>query len=325
MINHIGLKLINDKKIFITGGTGFFGKNLLKYLIQNNITPQQITVLTRDKVKFVDKYPELQAKWLDYQIGDIRNLTHNGAEYDYFIHAAASVVHQECALTNFDEIVNGTRKALEFADKSFVKTFINISSGAVYSTNRKLIGLSEDSQLISDVSDEKNTYGLAKIAGEHLAYLFSCTTKMKIVSLRCFCFAGSYLESKYFAIGEFVQKAIKNQDIEVRAGHGIFRSYMAMDDLARLIFSVMLYTEKMQQNYDVFNVGASDARNLPDIAELIIKLLGSSSKIVQVNPTNELVNYYVPNVNKISKIVPVSVETLLDVIMKFSSEIHTCI
>ncbi len=40
---NIDLSLLTNQRIFITGGTGFVGKNLLKFLIVHAITPKQVT------------------------------------------------------------------------------------------------------------------------------------------------------------------------------------------------------------------------------------------------------------------------------------------
>lgn len=302
-VGSINLTLLSDKKIFITGGTGFFGKNLLKFLIDNNVNPQQVTILTRNERKFRQQYPELSnPEWLNFVQADIRDLQWNNQEYDYFVHAATSVVGQSDSEILFDEIVDGTKKALSFAKLARVKSFINISSGAVYQLNQNLVGLTENFPLIAKLDDPKNTYAIAKISGEHQAYLAACAD-MKVTTLRCFCFAGAYLEASHFAIGEFVQKALNNEDIVVRSGSGVYRSYLAVSDLARQIFEVLILATIRASNYEVYNLGSDDAISLPDLANKVVKVLSGKSKVITPNITSAAVNYYVPNVNKLNVII----------------------
>ena len=294
-VGSINLTLLSDKKIFITGGTGFFGKNLLKFFIDNNVNPQQVTILTRNERKFRQQYPELSnPEWLNFVQADIRDLQWNNQEYDYFIHAATSVVGQSDAEILFDEIVEGTKKALSFAKLARVKSFINISSGAVYQLNQNLVGLTENSPLIAKLDDPKNTYAIAKISGEHQACLAACAD-MKVTTLRCFCFAGAYLEASHFAIGEFVQKALNNEDIVVRSGSGVYRSYLAVSDLARQIFEVLILSMIRTNNHEVYNLGSADAISLPDLAHRVVAVLNSQSTVIAPNQDNTVVNYYVPN------------------------------
>jgi dTDP-glucose 4,6-dehydratase len=296
----VNIKKLDSKRIFITGGTGFVGKNLLKFLIDHDIAPQQVTVLTRDAQKFKQKYPELcNQEWLDFEQADIRNLEWNNQKYDYLIHAATSVVDQSESETLFDEIVNGTKQALLFAKQAGVKSFINISSGAVYQPNQNLLGLTEDSPLVTKLDNQKNTYAIAKVSSEHLAYLASNNTTVKVTTLRCFCFAGAYLESTHFAIGEFVQKALSNEDIVVQAGSGIYRSYLAASDLAMQIFEMLILATIRASNYEVYNLGSDDAISLLDLAYKVVKVLGSESKVTRPNIASTVVNYYVPNANKL--------------------------
>ena len=301
--SNIDLSLLANKRIFITGGTGFIGKNLLKFLIDNRISPQQVTILTRDAQKFKQLHPELSnEEWLNFEQSDIRQLCWNHQSYDYFIHAATSVVEQADSERLFDEIVDGTKKALSFAKHAEVKSFINISSGAVYQLNQKLANLTEHDLLISEPDNVKNTYAVAKISGEHLAYLASCNTKMKITTLRCFCFAGAYLDPARFAIGEFVQKALKNEDIVVRAGAEIYRSYLSATDLVQQIFETLLLSGIRTSGYEIYNVDSDDAINLPDLAHKIVAVLASKSKVITPNINSPDVNYYVPSVNKINTV-----------------------
>lgn len=309
------LKFLNGKKLFISGGTGFIGKNLLKYLMDYNLNPQRLTILTRDKNKFKAQHPELQVNWLDYHVADIREFKYKNDDYDYFIHAAASVIDQKSPLILYDEIVNGTRNALNFAAMAKVKAFINISSGAVYSKNSQLHGLCENSSLISEIEDERSTYGLAKIAAEHLSFLVSNNSGMKVLSLRCFCFAGPYLDAKHFAIGEFIKKAMRNENINVCAGKNIYRSYLHAEEMAAQIFAMLNHSISMQKTYNVFNLGSSESTSLCELSQLVVKTLNSKSQVFMPNFNDEMVNYYVPNVAKISKAIQVKYLPLSDVIL----------
>ncbi|MBX9867971.1 MAG: NAD-dependent epimerase/dehydratase family protein [Burkholderiales bacterium] len=299
-LGKIDLTLLSGKRIFITGGTGFFGKNLLKFLIEQQLNPSCVTILTRNEQKFRQQNPELCAvSWLSFEQADIRELSWNHQEYDYFIHAATSVVNQADSATLFDEIVLGTKHALAFAKLAGVKSFINISSGAVYQLNTTLHGLTENSPLVTQLDNAKNTYALAKISSEHLAYLATQTSAFKVTTLRCFCFAGAYLEPSHFAIGEFVQKALNNEDIVVQAGAGIYRSYLAVTDLAQQIFEVLILATVRASSYEVYNLGSADALSLPELAHKVVAILGSNSKVTTPNLATSSVNYYVPNVDKL--------------------------
>ena len=124
---------LDGKNLFISGGTGFFGKNILKYLQSNAIELNRVTVLTRDAQKFKSNYPELlNCSYLDFLEQDITKLSATGDKYDYVIHAATSVVEKVDSLRLVNEIIQGTRNILEFAAEAKACSVVNISSGAVY-------------------------------------------------------------------------------------------------------------------------------------------------------------------------------------------------
>jgi Nucleoside-diphosphate-sugar epimerases len=166
-----------------------------------------------------------------------------------------------------------------------------------------LQGLSESSPLVNQLDNAKNTYALAKISSEHLAYLATQTSAFKVTTLRCFCFVGAYLEPSHFAIGEFVQKALNNEDIVVQAGAGIYRSYLSVSDLARQVFEVLILSTVRASSYEVYNLGSSDALSLPDLAHKVVAILGSNSKVITPNLATSSVNYYVPNITKLQIVV----------------------
>lgn len=289
------------KRIFLSGGTGFIGINLLNYLIDNNIIPDQLTILSRNPDKFLTKHPYFNLDWIQFECGDINNLKWNNKQYDYFIHAAASVISPPDSIQWFDEIVSGTKKALEFAKDAGVKYFINMSSGGVYKKNTETNILSEDSPLCNDLNNMSNSYGIGKIAAEHLTYLYAKQFGFKSVSLRCFAMTGQFLNYKHFALGEFIYKAINNQNICVNAGNGIYRSYIDIQDLFRGLFTLIINSEKQILPHEIYNIGSDRAISLPELAILTVKILNSSSKIETPNLQNKEINYYVPNINKLKQ------------------------
>ena len=117
-----------NSRIFITGGAGYLGKNLIKDLYQNN----EITVFSRDEAKhyFLKKeFPKVK-----FIVGDIRNFDHlsrsmRGMDIGIF---AASMKQIEACETNYEEanqiIVQGAFNSKKAAIDNKLKAACFISS-----------------------------------------------------------------------------------------------------------------------------------------------------------------------------------------------------
>ncbi len=83
---------MRNKRIFITGGTGFFGCWLLESFSHINRTLNlnaNATVLTRDPAAFAMKCPHLAADpALAFLAGDVRSFSFPEGDFQYVIHAA---------------------------------------------------------------------------------------------------------------------------------------------------------------------------------------------------------------------------------------------
>jgi len=83
---------LRGKSIFVTGGTGFFGKWLLESFLLVNQSFElnsNIVVLTRNSQSFLNELPHFKDKSsITFHQGDVRNFSFHQSKFDYIIHAA---------------------------------------------------------------------------------------------------------------------------------------------------------------------------------------------------------------------------------------------
>jgi len=148
--------LINDKVIFITGGTGTFGNNLTEILL-NNYKPKKIIIFSRDEFKQFNmkkKFPEDKYGCMRYFIGDVR-------DYDRLLMATKNVdiLFHAAAMKQVDTIEYNPLEAI----KTNINGTENIIKASIFNKVKKVIGVSTD-KCVSPV----NLYGATKLCLEKL-------------------------------------------------------------------------------------------------------------------------------------------------------------
>lgn len=148
--------MFNNKNILVTGGTGSFGKNFVKFFLKK-YKPKKLVVFSRDELKQSIMKQELIGKIyrpVKYFIGDVRDvkrLTLALSEIDYVIHAAA-----------MKQV-----PAAEYNPYECIKTNIlgaqNIIDASIYNKVKKVICLSTDKAV-----NPVNLYGASKLAADKL-------------------------------------------------------------------------------------------------------------------------------------------------------------
>ena len=323
-INPNLFEFINSSSLFITGGTGFFGRSLLRRIAEvHTLSPLRknaVTVLTRNPEIFLNQYPEFSdVGWLHLVRGNIldglENVDALEGNYSHVIHAAADSTSgpQMPLLERYDQIVGGTRNVLDFAVKARAKKFLLTSSGGVYGSQPPAVeAFSETFLGMPDPMHANNTYSVGKRVAEHLCALYANKYGLNIVVARCFAFVGPDLPlNAHFAIGNFIRDALNNAPIVINGDGSPLRSYLYQSDLADWLLALVERGLTGQS----YNVGSDESLSILDLAHLVRKTLGKDIDIVTkgiVNSESTIRNRYIPDIRKIRQELSVSILTPLD-------------
>jgi nucleoside-diphosphate-sugar epimerase len=269
-----------DQRIFLTGGTGFFGRWLLESLLCASDLfrlKSEVTVLTRSPDAFARNFPDLAGHPLvKLHYGDVRNFTPPPGRFSHIIHAATDArvpAEIDSSLMMLDTIVDGMRHVLDFAGQSGVRKILFTSSGAVY--GRQPPGLShipEDYQGGPDSLSLHSVYGEGKRIAELLCSLYAEKFGFEAKIARCFAFIGTGLPlDAHFAIGNFIRDARGGGPIKIKGDGSALRSYLYAADLSIWLWTILV----RGQTRHPYNVGSPDYCSISELAQKVARLYGN--------------------------------------------------
>ena len=302
------LEELRGKSIFITGGTGFFGKWLLEsfsLVNQSFELNSNIVVLTRNSQSFLNDSPHFKDdSSITYHQGDVRYFSFPQTKFDYIIHAATDAdarLIAENPLQTIDTIVEGTRRILEFARFCGAKRLLMISSGAIYGKQPQgLAHIPEEYSGAPDPVHPASAYGEAKRLSELLGSIYYKKFGLETIVARPFSFVGPYLNlDVHFAIGNFIRDGLEGRAIDVNGDGTAFRSYMYASDLAEWLWTILLKGKTGQ----VYNVGSDQAISIKALAQLISQCFSPASevRVLKKETIGQSIERYIPDISLAKK------------------------
>jgi UDP-glucuronate decarboxylase len=294
--------------LLITGGTGFFGRALIKYLEAKRLGGdklpfEQVTILSRAPEQFCFRFPALaNLPWIRWHTGNVLSPAslpqHDG--FDYILHAAGDSTDAAglTLLQKYRQIVDGTENILKFAATRGTRRFLLTSSGGAYGPQpADMNTIPETYTGMPDPLSPSNAYGVAKRQAEHLCALYGEQHSIEWVVARCFAFVGEDLPlNAHFAIGNFVRDALWRDEITVAGDGTALRSYLDQSDLAQWLTTLL----ERGQSGEAYNVGSDQAISIADLAAVVRDTL-SPDKPIRILGTPDVRrsrHMYVPNTAK---------------------------
>lgn len=302
-----------SKNILVTGATGFIGSYLCEELIKKSHSVFGLSNST-DTQKIKHLIDQKEFHFLKGDILDLAGLNKIIKEnkIEVIFHLAALLLSEK-ALDNpfllFDINARGTLNLLNAAYLNKVERFIYSSTMSVYSEPPKYLPVDEEHP-----TKPSTVYGVSKLEGELYCNLYS--KEMKVMVLR---YGGVYGKGQHErnAILRFVSQALKNEPITIY-GSGLQTSdFVYVKDV---IQANLLAMERGESG--VYNIGSGQEIKVKELAEKIINLTGSKSKIVLQDAKVNRPFRFILNIEKARKILGYSPFTFEKGLSEYISEFN---
>lgn len=208
--------MIKGKIILITGGTGSWGNELTRQLLEQD--PAQIRIYSRNEFAQVTMERRFNDKRLDFIIGDIRDFDSlsNAFRDVAVVYHLAAVKHipicerypEEAIKTN----ITGTQNVIKAAVKNRVKTVVDVST--------------------DKAANPLNVYGMTKAIGEKLILHANRLGKTKFVCIR----GGNVLGSNGSVVPHFIDQ-IKRFNKITLTNREMTRYFLTLEEAIKLVLT----------------------------------------------------------------------------------------
>lgn len=264
-------------RILVTGGAGFIGKHLVKFLIEKGHLVTIFDDFSNSEKNSVAFLVNMGAKIIEGDITKFEDIINAVNEYDIVIHLAAKISVEE-SIKNPSETfhinVDGTRNVLVACEKTHVKKLIVASSAAVYGESLPNVRLTEDSK-----TNPISPYGESKVMMEHEIRKFIAKHNINCVILRFFNIYGVGQSPEYAGvITKFIKRITENKPLKIFGDGMQTRDFVSIKDVIDSIYDAIENGKN-----GTYNIASGKTITIKELAEFMISLSGKDLEIIYNN------------------------------------------
>jgi UDP-glucose 4-epimerase len=303
-------------KILITGGAGFLGSHLTDALLGEGHDVTILDIVSDLKVRHHLKNPRFH--YLRDSVLNTEILESLILKADLVYHLAAVVGVEHYVADPYEVLnvnINGTQAVLKLAYKHNRKVVFS-STSEVYGRNPRVPFCEDDDRVLGSTRIDRWCYSTSKAAAEHFCFAYH-RLGLPVVVLRYFNVYGPRLDK--IDVGRvitiFMGQVLRGDPVTVIGDGSQTRCFTYIDDVIRATVEAGMNDRAVGE---IFNVGSDVETSILELAETMIRIAGSPSKIVFVpqeavyGESYEDVPRRVPCVKRTREILGVEAETPLE-------------
>ena len=266
--------------VLVTGGAGFIGSHLVERLLADGkavVVIDDFSTGNPENLRAAGKNPRL--KVVRSTISGCKNLPKLAAESEFIFHLAATVGVElvvKSALHVLESSFHETEILLRAAAKNATPLLLT-STSEVYGKSAKLDFSEDDDLLIGPPGQSRWSYACSKLTDEFLALAYAREKNLPVIITRLFNTVGPRQTGRYgMVLPRFIAAAKKNEPLKVFGDGRQSRCFCLVTDVVESL--VRLQNCKTARG-EIFNIGSTEEVSILQLAKLVVKTLGSKSKI----------------------------------------------
>ena len=315
------------KHILVTGGAGFIGSHLVERLLKDGksvVVIDDLSTGSRDNLRAVAQQKHF--RFIQSRISSCAELPELAAKAEYIFHLAATV--------GVELVV---KSALHVLEASFSETQILLRAAARYSTPLLLTSTSEvygkstrpefsedDDLLIGPPGQPRWSYACSKLTDEFLALAYAREQQLPVTIARLFNTVGPRQTGRYgMVLPRFIAAARTGEPLRVFGDGAQSRCFGFVHDVVEALVRLQRCEQAREE---IFNIGGTEEVSMLELAQLVVKTLGSKSRIELVPydqayaPGFDDMRRRKPLVEKLERFVQFKPQTALRDIIRLTAE-----
>jgi UDP-glucose 4-epimerase len=291
--------MLENKRLFITGGAGFIGSNLAKLLMASNEIATYDNY-ARDAAQHIlgADVKRIHAYRGDVMDGETLMKAVREFKPTHIVHCAAVAGIDTVRLKPVSTLeintlgtINLMRAALAVQDD--LERVVTFSTSEIFGSHA--YGSSETSAaVIGAVGEARWTYAVSKLATEHLSLAYWAQHKLPTAVVRPFNVYGPGQVGEG-ALSTFIKLALRNEDIQIHGSGTQIRAWCYVDDMVAGIMACLTHPNAPGKAFNIGNPRA--VTTIYGLANTVIRLLDARSKITFIWKDYADIELRVPDAN----------------------------
>jgi len=268
------------KHILVTGGAGFIGSHLVERLLNDGravVIIDDFSTGSMENLRTVKKNPRL--KIIRTKISECKSLPKLAENAEFIFHLAATVGVElvvKSALHVLETSFHETEILLKAAANNSTPLLLT-STSEVYGKSAKPEFSEDDDLLIGPPGQSRWSYACSKLTDEFLALAYAREKNLPVTIARLFNTVGPRQTGRYgMVLPRFIAAAKKNEPLKVFGDGRQTRCFCLVNDVVEALVRLQ---DCRKARGEIFNIGGTEEVSMLELARLVVKTLGSKSRI----------------------------------------------